>query len=259
MAFEWVAQAIQQTLGDVITDTVTMRLGNPALAANVNRIDVPLTETNGVGMVWVHDITGEGGATMAENTGAYPLQNKDKIFGRYVQVKRTANRLQIVGFAREDAGYMHGVNIPDQVPVSIALFSWGLLQPTDPRSMKAFLTQAVYGGQYLVRSQETKDFTADIPGTAGQALAVLVELDPATGTLYYTNGSAFDATITHENAFTLYPKSADSTRYTAGWVRLENGMTAVLESKHVYPAQELLSKGGGAGGADRPVSRWIGL
>ena len=259
MAFEWVAPAIQNTLGDTITDTITMRLGNPALAVTVNRIDVPATETNGVGMVWVHDITGEGGATMAENTGASPLQTKDKIFGRYVLVKRTRDRLQLVGFAREDAEYMYGVNLAEQVPVSIALFSWGLLQPTEPRSMKAFLTQAIYGGQYLVRPQETQDFTASIPATAGEAIAVLVEVDPTDGVLYYTNGSAFDATLTHENAFASYPKSATAGRYTAGWLRLENGMTAILEGKHVYPAQELLSKGGAGGAADRPVSRWIGL
>lgn len=259
MAFEWVAPAVQTTLGDGIVESITMRLGNPALAVSVNRIDVPVTETNGVGMVWVHDITGEGGITMAENTGAYPLQTKDKIFGRYVQVKKTRDRLQVVGFAREDAGYMYGVNLAEQVPVSIALFSWGLLQPTEPRSMKAFLTQAIYGGQYLVRAQETQDFTADIPATAGEAIAVLIEVDPTTGILAYTNGSAFDATLTHENAFASYPKSADSTLYTAGWIRLENGMTAILEGKHVYPAQELLSKGVGAAGADRPVSRWIGL
>jgi hypothetical protein len=242
-------QAIERALGDSVAEPRPARLGNPTLPVTSNRIDVPLSLVDTPGMVWIHGL-GEDpqSVSMALNSG--PGAVTQKIYGDFILVKKQRGVWVVAGNDYQaQAEYRYGVTVRDQTSVVLGQFDFGLLKPTSPdRSMKAVVSKGIYyvgNVPYAVQAQETQNFTSDIPGTAGEARAVLVTIDPTTGDLAYTAGSTFDATLTHETAFTTYyPQNSDNDLFTAGWVRLTNGMTAVFENVNIYPAQELISKGG---------------
>lgn len=247
--YEFVTTGIVGHLEDAIVRPVSARLGNPTLSASQNRIDVPLSIVDTPGMVYIYGIEGDPQSfSMALNSGIGQLQERDKIFGAFIRVRKEGRQWVLAGTdPRAQGEYMYGVDPRVQSPIVISQFDFGLLQPTAPASMKCIVSGGIYyinGIPYMVQAQETHDFTSDIPGTGGQAKAVLVTLDPTTGALDYTVGSAFDMTLSHFSAFTLYPANPDDDDgvFTIGWVKLINGMTAITGSTHVLPAQELLNK-----------------
>lgn len=256
MDYSQFTDTLAAAFGDSILKPAGARLGNPTLPPTSDRINVPLTETEQPGMVYIFDVVGETqGVTMALNSGPGKLAPRDLVFGQFILVRKVNEQYVISGVDYQtSAEYIHGVTLPNPEPVQIGQINYGMLQPTNPRSMRAFVSGATYGGEFDVPDTETADQTANIPATAGNAVAVLVTLDPTDGTLAYDVGSAFDATLSHQQAFaTYYPKNADTSLYTVGWIRLQNGMTAILEGVHLYARPEYLNKGGGVGGSSAIV------
>lgn len=243
-------ELIAQRFRGQIVQPQQVRLGNPTLAETVDRINV--TDVDQPGMVWIHGVQGEpSGVAMALNAGPGKLAERDKVYGDYVLVrKRTDGSYVVAGRGYEDhAEYMAGVVLPDVVSVQLDQFNFGLLQPTEPRSMLALISAGLWRDGstiYAVADQFTKDFTSDIPTTGGSALAVLVEIEPSSGTLSYTNGSEFDAALRHEIAFDAY--YPQPTGILVGWVKLVAGMSAIMEGVNILPGQIIL--GAGAGGDD---------
>lgn len=248
-------QAIASTLDDSIVDSQPARLGNPTMAAGTDRINVPLTEVDTPGMVYIYGIESDPQAvSMALNSGKGQVTGKDLVYGAFIRVKRVGRQWYVDGVdAKPQAEYLYGVTIREQSRIVLSQFDLGLLQPTTPtRSMKAVVSGAIYYKDnlpYMVAAQETHDFTSDVPGTTGQAKAVLVTINPVTGALAYTVGSAFDMTLSHISAFSFYPQNNDNSLFTVGWVKLINGMTAIFEGAHILSAQELLNKNTGSSGA----------
>lgn len=241
-------KAIGGAFGDAIVAPVSARLGNPNLPAGGNRIDVPLTVVDTPGMVWIRGVGDDPQAvSMALNSGPGQLQEQDKIFGAFVLVRQQGKLWVMAGpdYARQ-AEYLYNVPIRAQSRIILGQLDIGLLQPTSPdRSMSAVVSGAIYyidGLPYLVQPQQTHDFTSDVPGTVGQAKAVLVTIDPTTETLAYTVGSAFDMTLSHVTGFSFYPQNSNPALFTVGWVKLVNAMTAIFESQHILAAQEILNK-----------------
>jgi len=249
MNYTLLADAIAEVLGDSIAQPIPARLGNPTLTVTDSRIDVPLSIVDQPGMVYIHGIGDDPqGVSMALNSGPGRIPDNLKIYGQPVLIRKSGRQYVIAGLDYQpSAEYMHNVAAPVRSSVVLGQFDVGLLQATNPRSMRCFVSRALYyvgSTPYIVGAQETRDFTTDIPGTAGRARAVLVTLNPSTGTLAYTNGSLFDIALSHEAAFaTYYPINFDDTLYTIGWVRLQYGMAAIFEGVHILAGQEILNKG----------------
>lgn len=240
-------------IGDAIAKPRLMRLGNPTLST-ADKINVPLTETDRPGMVYIHDPVDQNSVGMALNSGMLP--RAELIYGNYVLVKTDEQGLDIIAALapRERGEYMYGVPARDPVTVLINQLDYGLLQPTAPlASMDCVVSAAIWsegGALYYVAAQLTaRNFTADIPGTTGLAKAILVEITPSTGVLTYTAGSTFDATLTHEQAFNAYyPQPSGGAKRPVGYVRVAYGMTAIQSPANIFPAQFAL--GASAGGDD---------
>ncbi len=252
--YENLSKALVQADGDNASDPVSARLGNSALDDDQDRIKVPLTETDQPGMVYVFDVIGlDDGVTQALNSGPGKLSDRDLVYGRYILLKKRGTGYVVHGVDyQRDAEYIANVNLPTPGSIKVGQLDWGLLQPTTPRSMRALVSMAVYDGDKLVQTQETIDFTSDIPAGAGDALAVLVTVNPTTQVLDYTLGLLeFDATISHTDAFEdYYPLNTDPDLRTVGWLKLINGMTAITEGRHIFAAQQIL---GGSGGGSTSV------
>lgn len=258
--FDGIKEGLSTAFGDNLRDVMQMRLGHPAKANTVNKIDVSLTETDTPGMVWVFDDTGELGVTMALNSGRFKIADKDKVYGRPVLVKRDNGRLVIAGYGYErETEYMHGVVVQDPTEVSVSRIEWGALRSTNPYSMRVYISQGMYYLQnvpYLIAGTESADLTSYVPATAGKAVAVRIQVS-AAGALTYTAGSEFDSTLSHVSAFAdYYPQTASETLFTIGWVKLMQGMTAIQPEAHIFAAPEYLSKGASGGGEDALV--WLG-
>lgn len=244
---EQFAEVHHEITGDRLRVPYRARLGNPTLPSGADRINVPLSETDQAGMVYLHDDNGQY-AGMALNDGFLDL--KRVIYGDYVEVQPgKPDRIVRYGGSAQ-AEWRYGVEIQAAEPVDISRLDWGLLQPTNPPSMKAMISKAVYANDALVLDMETDDWTAFIPSDPNMAVAIRVDLDPA-------GGGAFDYVIgteylhidfpTHELALAAghYPPADDPTLNRCGWIRLINGMTAILRETNIFVAPELLNKGGG--------------
>ena len=259
--YEQLSNALVEADGDSTSDPISARLGNSGLDEDQDRIRVPLTETDQPGMVYVFDVIGENdGVTQALNSGPGLLSERDLIYGRYILLKKRGTGYVIHGVDyQRDAEYVHNVPLPTPGSIKIGQLDWGLLQPTQPRSMRALVSAAVYDGTLLVKTQETADFTASIPGTSGLAKAVLIMVNPTTGAISSTvSGSTFDAVLSHIDAFDdYYPLNVDPTLQTVGWLKLINGMTAITEGKHIFAAQQILG-GSASGGATQVVAEGTG-
>jgi hypothetical protein len=115
--------------------------------------------------------------------------------------------------------YYEGVPGTIQNTTSIRTIDYLRLQSQPVPSMTTLISAGVAEDDaelWQITPKQTKDFTSDLPGTAGLARAVLVEVDPSTGSLFYTNGTlyAYDDTTglpTHETAFNTYYRGGGST------------------------------------------------
>jgi hypothetical protein len=223
------------------------------------------------GLVWFKAID--------DNTGPYQVFNpgviQDLRAGMYCQVERDPKqpaRWQILQFDRDiyfsdqttyetlpsntqtvtakDLEWVPGFPGSDPVNVHARAITDFAVRPTSPASMKVRVYSGVYPGtsnyEQFTGPVNSKDFTADIPGTAGFARIAAIAVDK-TGTLVYTNGSTFvDGLPIPSAAFPSVPTD----RMIISAVRLVNGMTAITEANFDQEIRPVFAPGGLAGAVD---------
>jgi hypothetical protein len=143
---------------------------------------------------------------------------------------------------------MEGVPTRIQQIVDATQIGVGLLRPMTPAAMKCIVVEAVRtleNVSYYTRNRDTRDLTSDIPAGVGQAVGILVEIDPVDGVLYYTPGTVFSSDIDLKAAFSFLVRSSSAKRFVCGWIKLYYGQTAIMQSD-ILPHQELITKGGSA-------------
>jgi len=235
--------ALREALGDSVRDPVSARVGHPT----TREVLVPEDEAEQAGMIYIHGVGSnlEGVAT-AVNTVLAP---EDLIPDAPIEVVQDTGTYRVVGKDRAFWNeFIADLKIPDQRVVSIDQIEWGSLRPTSPEAtMQAVVSGATYtldGTRYHVAAQLTKDFMSDIPVTAGEALAILVTLDPTTGTLSYTNGATYNGSVPHEQALSegLWPTSVGTAVFAKGWVVLRNGTSELRPGRNIFAAPEYLYK-----------------
>lgn len=248
---ERIKRLAKQAVGSSITESIPARLGHPVPASVTDPIKVPETIAGAPGYVYIRGIADSDagdlqGVSMALNEGTGKLRREDMVYGAFIRVRKRKNGGFIVDGTdtESNAQYMGKLVVHPQTSTVLSQFDNGLLQPTQPPSMKAGVGYGTY--RYLGRvcrvvSQMTKDFTADVPGTAGQARAVAVEVNPVDNTLFYTNGSTFTATLTDQEAFDGGYLPQPSNALMCGWVKLVNGMTAIRHLVNIIPAHEVMA------------------
>ena len=203
----------------------------------------------------------------AQFAADYPFNRR--VYGTPVYVKRVDGGRFLVTkpfdvFATE---YYDGVPVLVQNSVSPRTVDYLRLQAQIVPSLTTLVSEGVAQANdelWQIAPKQTKDFLSDLPGTAGLARAVLIEVDPSTGSLFYTNGTlyAYDTTTqlpTHESAFnTYYPRAITSGRKALGYVRLHDDQaTDGITEEDVYPTQFASGGGGSSGGVDILV--YVGL
>jgi hypothetical protein len=223
------------------------------------------------GLVWFKAID--------DNTGPYQVFNpgviQDLRAGMYCQVERDPKqpaRWQILQFDRDiyfsdqttyetlpsntqtvtakDLEWVPGFPGSDPVNVHARAITDFAVRPTSPASMKVRVYSGVYPGtsnyEQFTGPVNSKDFTADIPGTAGFARIAAIAVDK-TGTLVYTNGSTFvDGLPIPSAAFPSVPTD----RMIISAVRLVNGMAAITEANFDQEIRPVFAPGGLAGAVD---------
>lgn len=272
-----IEDAFAESYGDNLRSARVVRVGDPTTRQIKATLGV---DTDQPGMIWIHEVDASGNVIsirQAENTGAGRLADSELIFGRWIRVRKTANGEETDGTAgRIDSEFMHERPQVDQRIISAEHIQAFLLRPTDTPSMRVIMDNGVGvpavvdGTAYLVPTQTSTDFTAQVPTTAGKAKAVLVELDPLPVadvntnvlifTLYYTYGSEFNFNAaeppTHRQTFASYPASVNSARRLLGWVRLYTGMTRIVQSD-ILPGGAF--SGGGAGASFDTAVTFAGM
>lgn len=254
---------LKETLYQALDYSIAAKL--PALIGNPVDNAVFVDGTDKDGLVWVHGI-GE------DASSAFPATNElaksELVFGAPVIVQRQVNSWAIIGKdPQQTAKFWKGTNANDQQPVTVSQLMYGTLQPTPPTpSMQVLVIGAMYkqgGVSYRVPDQYTADFSTspddttstaiDIPTTNTKAIGVLIQLDATTGTLSYKQGAAFDANLSHAQAYDAgYYPAEDADRFRVGYVKLVKGMTTI-SYEHLYIVPELLTSGGGGGGDAEPL------
>jgi hypothetical protein len=269
----------QKLLGDSIRSSRIWCIGNPL---NPSVIKVPISRIGEPGYVYIHKPLGnltEVNARPAEFNSPPEVAKlppgliSDSLlrFGLYVEVKREGKRLVIKGTESILGNeYAYGIQERDQRPTDLSLFLPGLIWPTVPASGKVIINpfpSVLDGAVRWTDVLETVDLIDTYaPGTAGQAVGVMLEVDPVTSTIYYTASSAFtnptiaDPYTAHRQAFSNYPTSVDDGRFFLGYVKVYAGQTEIL-LPDILPAQEVFSKGASASGGNAAAAEemaWIG-
>jgi hypothetical protein len=244
----------RESVGDKIAESIPCRLGHPVPGSvEGDSIKVPLSVSNVPNMVYVHGLDHEdgdlAGVSMALNSGKGKLRREDMIWGAFIYIRKRKRAGYIVDGTDDEsnAEYTHNVVPAPQSVTLLSQFDNGLLQPTNPPTMRFVIGGGVYrymGKPYLVQARIATDQTANIPGTANQAKIVTVELNPADGTIFYTAGSAFSNSLTNQEAFDAGYAPAATKAMFCGWLRLINGMAGIRPMVNIIAGQEAL-------GADR--------
>jgi len=124
-------------------------------------------------------------------------------------------------------------------------------RPTDPVSMRIRIFSAWFPGAdnyERFTTTNSKDFTSDIPASAGKALLIAITIDE-TGTIAYVNGANeyVDGEPVPENAL----PDVDTEVMLITAVRLVNGMTAIQNENFDHEMRPIFGPGGLAGAIDR--------
>jgi hypothetical protein len=244
------AKALADVRGDRTRAKRPAKLGNPTNAL----VRVPDGLADQTGLVYIHAFDGNDPTAVA-TAMVDGLPDEKLIYGLDVLIETRNGRKVVVGQnVAQAAQYTEGVFVNMQRTVRQDQIDVGLLRPVTDR-MYALVSAGTYrvgNNVYIVDDLVTKDFTSDRPGTSGQALMILVTIDPATGTLSYTNGSAF-ATATYANPRAAFdgsqaPMPTSSDVKVCGWVYVANGQQSITRDD-ILAAHELLGAGTAGGGA----------
>lgn len=228
----------REALGRRIEQPRVMRVGRK-LSDTVYQVDVPNAETPG--MIWCRPITPDGseaeGAPIPVPNSRVPRELLD--YGSYVDVGPEG----VLDLADLNAHFTGGPPTLRHKTLPLNALEAGLLRPTDPPTMRCVLIGAPYvldGTLYYPRDRQTKDFSSDVP--VADAIGVLLEIDPATATLYYTTSPAFDTVLDLRAALTDYlPRTVSANRFALGYIRLRQGQTAI-RSGDILVTNELWGK-----------------
>ncbi len=264
--FSDITQETELVVGDKLRNELLMCLGNPI----TKEIPVPITVVGRPGLVYVHKPVGSvlevsGGNT--DNSGEAPefavlrpglIPPQMVTYGTYVNIKKQGLDYIIQGI-NEKLGneYFHGFKERIQRPIDMSLLDAGLVWPTVPSSGSVLVTaypSVLNNIAYWPPILETINLIDTyVPGTTGQAVAVMIESNPATGALTYTASSAFanpkatnDPLTEHRSVFSNYTKTVNSSRFLLAWVKVYAGQETV-ELRDILHAQEIFGKGGGGG------------
>jgi len=264
--FNQIGQEFADAFGDSIKEPRLYLLGHPGKFAAGEGDPVRAVlgrDTDTPGMVWVHPmsvrIPGQPAGTSEEsprlvlNEGKGKIRDDDLIYGLPVHVRKEARSDVIDGTAPYPAAeYLHGVKVRPQRSIDLSQFDYMLLHPTNPASGGVIFTggypvfdNTVY--QLLPRLIGNLVSTF-VPGLDdGEAVAVMIEIDPVLNSFAFTNGDVFNHSPAtglpeHSGAFaTYYPQEVDTGRYLLGWVRFYAGMSTIVQ-QDIFPAQEVVSK-----------------
>lgn len=249
---------LARAFGESIAAPVYARLGDPTRAAGAN-IDAS-TVTGKPGAVFVHARSdGEGGVSVVLRKPE--LLDRVFVFGTPVKLIWENGELILESTDTRDAqNYLAGVPIDTQAPIGLDKLAWGLLQATTPPTMRAFVTEAVYtigNTDYYVPGLYTDDFSTspldssavaiNIPG-AGDAILITVQLDPVTATLSYVQSAVFDIELTIAQVLEAgLNEPPDTGKFRVGYIKLPNGVAALRDGVHLYPAGQFLGAPGAGG------------
>lgn len=230
-----IESANRETLGDTVIEPRVMRVGK---IMPDGTIQVPVPNPEKPGLVWVRPQAPGSEPIPAVWVGEALREN------RFVNVKWRGSQAYVDGFAIEDGEYMAFTTERPQTETDLSQFNVLLLRPSAPASMVAIVTAApvtLNNVAYAIPNLLTKDFTADIP-TVGLARYIMLEVNPVTNALTYTNGSAFSDGIGTIDGWADYaPKNLTGNHILIGWIRLYYGMAGIIETD-IYAGQELISK-----------------
>lgn len=237
-------------------------LGNPALGVG-SEPTISEDERDYPGQVWVHTPAGSYPEPDTETsdrddspagifTAFLPrgvLSPGDVRYGTEVRLKVVDGILEIIG-----EGGIPARQFNDGVPefrihgIERHQFDWGLIRPTDPPSGRVVLSGSVVtidGTAYNVPALVTANLIDTYAGTLepGQALAVLITVDPTGPTVVYDAGDAFTDTSRdaasgvsdHSAVFADYPTTIPNDEGIWGWVKLYYGIQQIV-SEDILPA-----------------------
>lgn len=226
---------IPKTLGTQIAKTFIARLGDPA-----QNYKVEVDGTDKLGLLWIHGVgdTPFSAYTAENRAGLKELVSKTLVEVGYTETGRYAIR----GFAPENAEFMDGVNVSDQVPVYRSQIVDGSLVPIgQPYAQYIGTFYVVDGTVYRTTDKQTGNLidgnTDDTsataiqpPSTANKAIMVLVQIDATTDTITYKQSSEFPASYSDSliasNSF--FP-SLDDGRSLVAYVKLISGATEITQ------------------------------
>ncbi len=118
------------------------------------------------------------------------------------------------------------------------------VRPTQPTSMKVRVSSGWYPGadnyEFFTGPANSKDFTSDIPASAGKSLIVAIGVDK-TGTLVYNNGVEY---VTGEPVPDASWPVVPATRLLISAIRLDNGMTIIQNENFDHEMRPVFAPGG---------------
>lgn len=249
------ANEVARLHGDSIRGTFPAYLGDP----ETKQVEVPIDQSDNAGMYFIHGISSQNYALADDEeeadddkqyvTTAFMTPNKimpgQLIYGTPVRIKKVGNRFIIVDLDDIPAAeYLYGVKDRLQRSIDVSQIDYGLIRPTNPKAFKVLVSGARYyldGIAYDVPTLESVAFDDEIPTTLGRAKAVQILVDPTVPELQYVWSAQFVNNFQHSTVFPNYPNEVPKELFSAGWVKVYNGMVAV-DIVDCYSGQEYLNK-----------------
>ncbi len=240
---------VAQSMGGSISEPQFALLGNFATKA------IEVSDSDQSGLVYVHGL----GDDKSSSFPAFKAIEFRNFFGRPVEVVKTKFGYKIVGLAPEDATFSSGIEASSQLPVVREQIIFGGILPTEPASAKVQITKAIYrvDNQHYVTSDaesgnlldgSTNDTSAasiDLPTTSGQAILVMVQINPSDGAITYKQTAEYNASLTISQITLPTP---DSGKFLCGYVKLIKGITS-LTFDNVMNTPDILTLSASSGGA----------
>lgn len=247
---------LKTVLGDVVRKPISARLGYVDQDGEVF-LQVP---TNVADQPSQYYFSSAGGQTFV---GQAYLQDGviaewQLRYGAPIRIKKDVinGTWEIVGLdVIYSSEYFDGVDPSNFTIIPLRRFAPGLLTSTTPESLKARVLEGVYDVGDSFRyypTQDTLDWgvapnNAQVP-ELGQAVFVLVQIDPDDGSLSYKYGAAVTSAMTFTQAYqyqvtngvsTILPEK-DSGQFRCGYIKLVGGQTAITRLDNIWSIQQIL-------------------
>jgi hypothetical protein len=256
--------ALRDALDYTIQESFSARLGYRD-DNGITHLKVDSEDTDLPNQYYFHNpLKGTQFVGMAFNTGQVPIPDKFLIYDMPVKVKQTGKSIfELAGLdGILAAEFIADVPLmPPDNPTRLENFLPGLLDQTDPASMKYRIMGAAYRHNQETRYETTITASADITSktdfldnaislpSVGFARYILVQWDYESHTEVLKQGDLFSQSLTHISARTLDINDSgvtifpfpDSDKFKCGYIRLQNDTTALLRTTNIWTQQELYS------------------